>query len=562
MTETKELVHPPKLKNGTCRIVPLGGLGDVGRNMTVFELNGKLLIVDAGVLFPEEVQPGVDLILPDFDYIKNRLHDVVAIVLTHGHEDHIGAVPYLLRLNPDIPLIGSQLTLALVESKLQQHRIKPLTLEAHDGGREQLGPFELEFIAVNHSIPDSIAIAIRTEAGTILHTGDFKMDQLPLDGRITDLRAFARLGEEGVDLFMTDSTNAEVPGFTPTEKDIGPVIERYIGKAQRRVIVASFASHIHRVQQVLDAAVKHGRKVAFVGRSMVNNMGIAAKLGYLDIPADTVIELKHVNDYADHEVVLMSTGSQGEPMAALSRMANNEHRQITIQEDDLVILASSMIPGNENAITRIINGLMKLGANVIHKGNAHVHVSGHASEGELLYCYNIVKPKNVMPIHGEVRHLMANGRIAKATGVAKENVIITEDGGVIDLADGVARQVGDISSEYVYVDGRSIGAVTEDDLKDRQVLGEEGFISVIAVIDRDTRAVVSGPEIHSRGVAEDDGVFDAIKPKIVKALEEAAASDKDHSTHQLQQMMRRTLGSWVARKLRRRSMIVPIIVET
>lgn len=562
MTETKELVHPPKLKNGTCRIVPLGGLGDVGRNMTVFELNGKLLIVDAGVLFPEEVQPGVDLILPDFDYIKNRLHDVVAIVLTHGHEDHIGAVPYLLRLNPDIPLIGSQLTLALVESKLQQHRIKPLTLEAHDGGREQLAPFELEFIAVNHSIPDSIAIAIRTEAGTILHTGDFKMDQLPLDGRITDLRAFARLGEEGVDLFMTDSTNAEVPGFTPTEKDIGPVIERYIGKAQRRVIVASFASHIHRVQQVLDAAVKHGRKVAFVGRSMVNNMGIAAKLGYLDIPADTVIELKHVNDYADHEVVLMSTGSQGEPMAALSRMANNEHRQITIQEDDLVILASSMIPGNENAITRIINGLMKLGANVIHKGNAHVHVSGHASEGELLYCYNIVKPKNVMPIHGEVRHLMANGRIAEATGVAKENVIITEDGGVIDLADGVARQVGDISSEYVYVDGRSIGAVTEDDLKDRQVLGEEGFISVIAVIDRNTHAVVSGPEIHSRGVAEDDGVFDAIKPKIVKALEEAAASDKDHSTHQLQQMMRRTLGSWVARKLRRRSMIVPIIVET
>lgn len=561
MTETQELVHPPKLKNGTCRIVPLGGLGDVGRNMTVFELNGKLLIVDAGVLFPEEVQPGVDLILPDFDYIKNRLHDVVAIVLTHGHEDHIGAVPYLLRLNPDIPLIGSQLTLALVESKLQQHRIKPLTLEAHDGGREQLGPFDLEFVAVNHSIPDSIAIAIRTEAGTILHTGDFKMDQLPLDGRITDLRSFARLGEEGVDLFMTDSTNAEVPGFTPTEKDIGPVIERYIGKAQRRVIVASFASHIHRVQQVLDAAVKHGRKVAFVGRSMVNNMGIAAKLGYLDIPAETVIELKHVNDYADHEVVLMSTGSQGEPMAALSRMANDEHRQITIQEDDLVILASSMIPGNENAITRIINGLMKLGANVIHKGNAHVHVSGHASEGELLYCYNIVKPKNVMPIHGEVRHLMANGRIAEATGVAKENVIITEDGGVIDLVDGVARQVGETSSEYVYVDGRSIGSVTEDDLKDRQVLGEEGFISVIAVIDRDTRTVVSGPEIHSRGVAEDDGVFDAIKPKIVKALEEAAASDKDHSAHQLQQMMRRTLGSWVARKLRRRSMIVPIIIE-
>ena len=561
MTETPALSYPPKLQRGTCRIVPLGGLGDIGRNMTVFELNGKLLIVDAGVLFPEEVQPGIDLILPDFEYIKDRLDDVVAIVLTHGHEDHIGAVPYLLRLNPEIPLVGSQLTLALVESKLQQHRIKPFTLEAQDGGREQLGPFEVEFIAVNHSIPDSLAIAIRTEAGTILHTGDFKMDQLPMDGRITDLRAFARLGEEGVDLFMTDSTNAEVPGFTPTEKDIGPVLENYIGKAQRRVIVASFASHVHRVQQVLDAAVRHGRKVAFVGRSMVNNMGIAAQLGYLDIPANTVIDLKHVNDYADDEVVLMSTGSQGEPMAALSRMANDEHRQITIQEDDLVILASSLIPGNENAVTRIINGLMKLGAHVIHKGNAHVHVSGHASEGELLYCYNIVKPKNVMPIHGEMRHLIANGRIAEATGVHKDNVIITNDGGVIDLVDGVARQVGEITSEYVYVDGRSIGDVTEDDLKDRQVLGEEGFITVIAVIDRDTRTVVSGPEIHSRGVAEDEGVFDAIKPKLVKVLDDAAASDKEHSKHQLQQMMRRTLGSWVARKLRRRSMIVPIIIE-
>ena len=560
--ETPVLSYPPKLHRGTCRIVPLGGLGDVGRNMTVFELNGKLLVVDAGVLFPEEVQPGVDLILPDFEYIKDRLDDVVAIVLTHGHEDHIGAVPYLLRLNPEIPLIGSQLTLALVESKLQQHRIKPFTLEAQDGGHEQLGPFDLEFIAVNHSIPDSLAIAIRTEAGTILHTGDFKMDQLPLDGRITDLRAFARLGEEGVDLFMTDSTNAEVPGFTPTEKDIGPVLENYIGKAQRRVIVASFASHVHRVQQVLDAAVRHGRKVAFVGRSMVNNMGIAAQLGYLNIPENTLIDLKHVNDYADDEVVLMSTGSQGEPMAALSRMANDEHRQITIQEDDLVILASSLIPGNENAVTRVINGLMKLGAHVIHKGNAHVHVSGHASEGELLYCYNIVRPKNVMPIHGEMRHLIANGRIAEATGVAKDNVIITNDGGVIDLVDGVARQVGEVQSEYVYVDGRSIGDVTEDDLKDRQVLGEEGFISVIAVIDRDTRTILSGPEIHSRGVAEDAGVFDAIKPKLVKVLNEAAASDKAHSKHQLQQMMRRTLGSWVARKLRRRSMIVPIIIES
>src|SRR5690625_1021309 len=561
MTETQVMSHPPKLRRGTCRIVPLGGLGDVGRNMTVFELNGKLLIVDAGVLFPEEVQPGVDLILPDFDYIKDRLDDVVAIVLTHGHEDHIGAVPYLLRRNADIPLIGSQLTLALVESKLKQHRIKPLTLGAQDGGRGQLGPFDLEFIAVTHSIPDSLAIAISTEAGTILPTADFKTDQLPLAGRITALRALARCGAAATRLFMTDSTTAEVPGLTPTEQDIGPVIDNYMGKAQRRVIVASFASHIHRVQQVLDAAVKNGRKVAFVGRSMVNNMGIAAELGYLNIPEHTVIDLKHVNDYPDNEVVLMSTGSQGEPMAALSRMANDEHRQITIQQDDLVIMASSLIPGNENAITRVINGLMSLGAHVVHQGNAHVHVSGHASEGELLYCYNIVKPKNVLPVHGEMRHLIAKGRIAEATCVPRDNVIITNDGGVIDLVDGTARQVGHITSEYVYVDGRSVGDVTEDDLKDRQVLGEEGFITVIAVIDRQTRTVISGPEIHSRGVAEDEGVFDSIKPKIVKTLEDAAASDKEHTKHQLQQMMRRTLGSWVARKLRRRSMIVPIVIE-
>ncbi|MGD6978189.1 MULTISPECIES: ribonuclease J [Citricoccus] len=560
MAPGPRLSTPPQLKPGTCRVVPLGGIGEVGRNMTTFELDGKILIVDCGVLFPEETQPGVDVILPDFEYIRDRLDDVVGVVLTHGHEDHIGAVPYLLRMRPDIPLIGSKLTLALIEAKLEEHRIRPITLTVREGDTEHLGPFECEFVAVNHSIPDALAVALKTPAGTILHTGDFKMDQLPLDGRITDLRAFARLGEEGVDLFLTDSTNAEVPGFTTTEKEIGPVLEGLFARADKRIIVASFASHVHRIQQVLDAAGAHGRKVCFVGRSMVRNMGIAAKLGYLDVPEGTLVDLKEVDRLPDHEVVLMCTGSQGEPMAALSRMANGDHR-IQLDTGDLVVLASSLIPGNETSVFRVVNGLMKLGAEVVHKGMAKVHVSGHASQGELLYCYNIVRPTHVMPVHGETRHLIANGRIAEATGVPGENVLLTENGSVVDLKDGVARVSGQVECGFVYVDGSSIGEITDADLKDRRILGEEGFISVISVVNRQTGTIVSGPDIHARGVAEDDAVFDDVKPRIARALEEAVQSNADHTTHQLQQVVRRVIGTWVNRKLRRRPMIVPVVLE-
>nr|WP_157323002.1 ribonuclease J [Nesterenkonia alkaliphila] len=552
---------PPKLANGTLRIVPLGGLGEIGRNMTVFELNGKLLIVDCGVLFPEEEQPGVDLILPDFSYIEDRLDDVVGLVLTHGHEDHIGAVPYLLRQKEDIPIIGSKLTLALVEAKLAEHRLNAYTLTVREGDVEQLGQFECEFVAVNHSIPDALAVFIRTEAGTVLHTGDFKMDQLPLDGRITDLRHFAKLGEEGVDIYLSDSTNAHIPGFTTPEKEIGPTIDQVISKAQRRVIVASFASHIHRVQQVLHAAAAHGRKVAFVGRSMVRNMSIAKQLGYLEIPEGILIDLKKVDSLPDHKVVLMSTGSQGEPMAALSRMANGDH-QIQVGEGDTVILASSLIPGNETGVYRVINGLMKLGADVVHKDNAKVHVSGHASAGELMYTYNILKPRNAMPVHGEHRHLIANGKLAEATGVDPEQVLLCEDGSVVDLREGKARKVGQVEAGYVYVDGSSVGEITDSELKDRRTLGEEGFISVVTVVNRQTGTIISGPDIHARGVAEEDEVFKNIKPKIAKALTEAIQDNKEHTTHQLQQIVRRTIGSWVSRKLRRKPMIVPVVVET
>ncbi|KAD3515401.1 RNase J family beta-CASP ribonuclease [Arthrobacter yangruifuii] len=562
MSETADgaLLTPPALDPGTLRIVALGGLGEIGRNMAVFEIDGKLLIVDCGVLFPEETQPGVDLILPDFSYIEDRLDDVVGLVLTHGHEDHIGAVPYLLRLKNDIPLIGSQLTLALVEAKLQEHRIKPFSLTVTEGQIEQLGPFECEFVAVNHSIPDALAVFIRTAAGTVLHTGDFKMDQLPLDGRITDLRAFARLGEEGVDLFMADSTNADVPGFTTAEREIGPVLRELFGKVDKRIIVASFSSHIHRVQQVLDAAAAHGRFVCFVGRSMVRNMAIAEKLGYLHVPEGILVDLKNVDDLPDNKVVLMSTGSQGEPMAALSRMANGDHR-IRVGKGDTVILASSLIPGNENAVFRVINGLMRLGADVVHKGNAKIHVSGHAAAGELLYCYNILRPKNAMPVHGETRHLIANGRLAAATGVPEQNIILADDGTVVDLRDGKARVVGEVECGFVYVDGSSVGAITDTDLKDRRILSEEGFISIISVVNRSTGTIVSGPEIHARGFAEGDAVFDEIIPKISAALEEAVRSNTDHTTYQLQQVVRRVVGTWVNRRLRRRPMIVPVVVE-
>ncbi|MFK0074131.1 MULTISPECIES: ribonuclease J [Arthrobacter] len=554
------LTTPPKLAKDTLRIVPLGGLGEVGRNMAVFEIAGKLLIVDCGVLFPEETQPGVDLILPDFSYIEDRVDDILAVILTHGHEDHIGAVPYLLRLRRDIPLVGSQLTLALVEAKLVEHRIRPKTMVVEEGQVEQFGPFNCEFVAVNHSIPDALAVFIRTAGGTVLHTGDFKMDQLPLDGRITDLRHFARLGEEGVDLFMSDSTNADVPGFTTAEKEIGPTLDRLFGQAKKRIIVASFSSHVHRVQQVLDAAAKHGRKVAFVGRSMVRNMQIAAKLGYLEVPDGILVDLKNVDKLPDEKVVLMSTGSQGEPMAALSRMANGDHR-VQVGTGDTVILASSLIPGNENAVFRIINGLLKLGADVIHKGNAKVHVSGHAAAGELLYCYNILEPLNAMPVHGETRHLIANGKIAEESGVPGENIILADNGTVVDLHDGLANIVGQVEVGFVYVDGSSVGEITDADLKDRRILGDEGFISIVTVINRSTGKVVSGPEIHARGVAEEDAVFDEIIPKINAALEEAVAERKDHTTHQLQQVVRRVIGTWVNRRLRRKPMIIPVVLE-
>jgi ribonuclease J len=554
-----ELPTPPPLTDDTFRVVALGGLGDIGRNMTVLEYRGKLLIVDCGVLFPEETQPGVDLILPDFAYIQDRLDDVAAVILTHGHEDHIGAVPYLLRHKQDIPIVGSQLTLAFIESKLKEHRITAYTHAVKEGMTEKFGDFSVEFIAVNHSIPDALAVAVTTDAGTILITGDFKMDQLPLDGRVTDLNAFARLGDKGVDLFLVDSTNAEVPGFVTSEKDIIPTLQQVIGGASGRVIVASFASHVHRVQQIIDVAVKNNRKIAFVGRSMVRNMALASDLGYLTIPGGALISSDEMADMPDDQAVLICTGSQGEPMAALARIANQDHA-ISVGTGDTVILASSLIPGNENAFYLIINDLTRLGAHVVHKGNALVHVSGHAAAGELLYCYNIVKPKNVMPIHGEWRHLRANADLAIKTGVPESRVMLAGDGIVVDLVNGKANIVGAVPCGYVYVEGSTVGEVSESLLKDRRVLGEDGFLSIVAAIDFADRKVIAGPQIHARGFSKEESVFEEILPKIKSTLEVALAEGVT-DTHQLGQMVRRVAGKWVGEKHRRRPMIVPLIIS-
>jgi ribonuclease J len=550
---------PPPLAPGALRVVALGGIGEIGRNMTVFEHDGRLLVVDCGVLFPSEDSPGVDLILPDFRAIEERLDDVDALVLTHGHEDHIGAVPFLLRQRPDVTVVGSRFTLALVAEKCKEHRLTPHLLEVAEGARLRHGPWDCEYFAVNHSIPDALAVAIRTSAGLVLHTGDIKLDQLPLDGRLTDLAGFSRLGDEGVDLFLVDSTNADVPGFVTAEREIGPVIEGVFSRSPSRVIVACFASHVHRVQQVLDAASTHGRRVCLVGRSMVRNMGIAADLGFLNVPDGLLVDLDDAMALPDDELVLVSTGSQGEPLSALSRMARGDHRSVRIRPEDTIILASSLIPGNETAVFTVINGLTRLGATVVHQGNAKVHVSGHAPAGELLFLYNAVRPSNVMPVHGEWRHLRANAALAVRTGVPEEAVVLAEDGVVVDLVDGRAEISGRLEVGRVYVDGLSVGDIGDSTLSDRLVLGEGGFVQITVAVDSTTGRAVSRPTIAMRGFSDDPKALDAVLPLVEMELSRTEAEGIT-DTHRIAQAVRRVVGRWVGETYRRRPMIVPTVI--
>jgi ribonuclease J len=575
-TPERALGSPPRLQDGVLRVVALGGISEVGRNMTMFESRSpavpgaspsnarpggsRLLVIDCGMLLGKTNAPGVDLGLPDWSAYADRLDDIDAIVLTHGHEDHIGALPYLLRSRPDIPLIGSRLTLALVSAKLEQHRLRPDLRIVREGDRLTVGEWDLQFYAVNHSIPDALAVALRTSAGTVLHTGDFKMDQTPLDGRITDLPGFSRLGDEGVDLLLSDSTNAEVPGFIPSEREVGKVVADVITRATGRIIVACFASHVHRVQQVLDAAVESGRHAALVGRSMVRNMQIARDLGLLTVPEGVLVELKDAEQLPSNRVMLICTGSQGEPLSALSRMANREHPVIRIVPDDTILLASSLIPGNENSVFTVINGLSRLGATVVHKSTALVHVSGHAPAGELRYLLHAVRPKNLMPVHGEWRHLRAHAAIAESTGMRPERIMLAENGVVVDLRGGDAEIVGQIEIGNIYVDGLQVGDIGDAVIRQRQILGEEGFVSILVAVDLRAGKVVYGPEVTAKGFTDDPEALDPIRLELIKTVEKAVA-DGVRDADALEHILRRTVGRWVDKTFRRRPMLMPMVIE-
>ena len=554
-----DLSPPGPLAPGALRVTALGGIGEIGRNMTVFEHFGRLLIVDCGVLFPGHDEPGVDLILPDLRHIEDRLDDIEALVLTHAHEDHIGAIPFLLKLRADIPVVGSKFTLALVAAKCREHRIKPDFVEVAEGQRSSHGVFECQYFAVNHSIPDALAIAVYTGAGTVLHTGDIKLDQLPPGGRPTDLPGMSRLGDAGVDLFLCDSTNAEHPGVGPSESEVGPKLHRLIRRADGRVIVACFASNVDRVQQIIDAAVSLGRKVSFVGRSMVRNMGIARELGFLTVSDDDLVDIGAAEMMPPDRVVLVTTGTQGEPLAALSRMSRGEHRSITLTAGDLVILSSSLIPGNEEAVYGIIDALARLGARVITNNQVRVHVSGHAYAGELLFLYNGVRPRNVMPVHGTWRHLRANAKLAARTGVPEANIMLAENGVSVDLSAGVASIAGAVPVGKVFVDGLVTGDVGDATLGERLLLSS-GFVAVTVVVRRGTGRSAAPVHLHSRGFSEDPKALEAVAVKVEAELESLLA-ERVTDTARIAQAVRRTVGKWVGETYRRQPMIVPTVIE-
>ena len=550
---------PNALPRGGMRVTALGGIGEIGRNLTVFEHLGRLLIVDCGVLFPGHDEPAVDLILPDLRHIENRLEDVETLLLTHAHEDHIGAIPYLLKLRPDIPVVGSKFTLALVAEKCREHRIKPTFVEVAEGSRTTHGVFECEFFAVNHSVPDALAIAIRTGAGTVLHTGDIKFDQLPLDRRPTDLPGMSRLGDSGVDLLLVDSTNAELPGVGPSESEIGPALHRLIRSAGGRVIVACFASNVARVQQIIDAAVVLGRKVSFVGRSMVRNMGIARELGFLQVGDADVLDIGAAELMPPERVVLITTGTQGEPMSALSRMSRGEHRSITLTAGDLIVLSSSLIPGNEEAVYGVIDALSKIGARVVTNNQARVHVSGHAHAGELLFLYNGVRPRNVMPVHGTWRHLRANAALAAQTGVPEESILLAENGVSVDLVGGRARIAGAVPVGKMFVDGLVLGDVGDATLGERLILSS-GFVAVTVVVRRGTGRPAAPVHLYSRGFSEDPKALEPVARKIDDELV-LLAEERVTDPTRIAQAVRRTVGKWVGEAYRRQPMIVPTVIE-
>jgi len=552
-------------KKKRLRVIPLGGLDEVGKNMTVFEYGNDMVVIDAGIMFPDDDHPGVDLILPDFSYIVANKHKLRGIIITHGHEDHTGALPYLLKeIGAQTPVHGTKLTLGIIEGKLAEHGIKkPRLREIKGGSHITLGEFKFDFFPVNHSIPDGVAVIIKTPLGNVLHTGDFKLDQTPIDGRLTDFQAITKAARQGVLLLMSDSTNAETRGVTRSEAAVGPALHTILAQAEQRVIVASFASHIHRVQQICDAAVASGRKVVVTGRSMVNNTKIARKLGYLDIAADDILDAYEMGNIPPEKVCVLSTGSQGEPLSALARMANGDHRTVEIEQGDTVVISATPVPGNEKAVGRVINRLSKAGVTVKHRGNADVHVSGHAASEELKLMLNLVQPRYFVPIHGEARHLRAHSNLAQEVGMNPKNIFIMENGEVLEIGERSARISEHVESGVVYVDGLSVGDVGTVVLRDRQVLARDGIITVVIAIDDRTGKPTSDPELVTRGVTygpDADELMDGATERVSKTMAKMAKEGvTDHSI--IKNRVRENLSQFMWEKSKRRPMIIPVVME-
>jgi len=545
------------------QIIPLGGLGEIGKNMTVFRYGDDIILVDAGLMFPEDDMLGIDLVIPDITYLIENKDKVKAIFLTHGHEDHIGALPYVLK-QLDVPVYGTALTLGILQGRLKENGVSSESLVTiKPGDRVTVGSFRLDFIRVNHSIPDAVSIAINTPIGTIIHTGDFKIDHTPVDGQVTEFSKFAEYGDRGVLALLADSTNAERPGFTPSERMVGKTFDDEFRYAKNRIIVATFSSNVHRIQQVIDAAVKYDRKVAVVGRSMINVVSIAREMGYLTAPDGVLIDIDETSNYTADKIVIITTGSQGEPMSALTRMAMNDHKKVDIMPGDTVIISATPIPGNEKLVSRTIDLLYKLGADVIYEKSNGVHVSGHASQEEIKLIHNLVRPKFFIPVHGEFRHLIKHASIAKSLGMPSENIVIAENGSVIEITRNSAAINGKVTAGKVLVDGLGVGDVGNIVLRDRRQLSQDGIMIVVVTIDKESCHVVAGPDIVSRGfvyVREAEDLMEEARDKVQAALDRCEENGVSEWSV-IKSTVRDALGRFLYEKTRRRPMILPIIME-
>lgn len=545
------------------QIIPLGGLGEIGKNMTVIRVDDEILLIDSGLMFPDEDMLGIDLVIPDISYLLENRDLIKAIVLTHGHEDHIGALPYVLK-QLNVPVYGTRLTLGILEGRLKENNVDSSNLHpVMQGDIVNIGCFSVGFIRVNHSIPDAVGLSIKTPVGMIVHTGDFKLDYTPVDGKMTDFRRFSELGNKGVLVMMADSTNAEREGHTPSERTVGAAFDKAFHNARERIIIATFSSNVHRIQQVIDTAVRYRRKVAVLGRSMVNVVNISLELGYINAPEGTIIDIDEINNYPMSKVVIITTGSQGEPMSALTRMAMSDHRKVGIVPGDTIIISATPIPGNEKLVSKTIDNLLKLGANVIYGRSEGIHVSGHASQEELKLMHNLVRPKFFIPVHGEYRHLVKHAKLAEDLGMSKENIFISENGQILEFTRDKGVVAGKVTSGRVLVDGLGVGDVGNIVLRDRRQLSQDGILIIVVTMNKATGQVVAGPDIVSRGfvyVRESEALMDEARDRVRQALEKCE-DEKITEWATIKSNVRDALGRYLFEKTRRRPMILPIIME-